>query len=50
MPKTSIRFFNDREVRPIWNEKARKRFFFVPDVVGVQNGQNDYAKNRNGGK
>lgn len=47
MPKISIRFFNDREVRAVWNDGTNGWFFSVLDVVGALNGQDDYAKNRN---
>ncbi len=45
--KTSIRFYNDREVRAIWDEENAKWWFSVLDVVAVLNEQDDYAKNRN---
>ena len=47
MQKVSIRFFNDREVRAIWDEELSKWWFSVLDVVGVLNDQDDYTKNRN---
>ena len=47
MSKISIRFFNDREVRAVWDEENAKWCFSVLDVVGVLNEQNDYEKNRN---
>ena len=47
MAKVSFRFFNDMVVRAVWDEENAKWWFSVPDVVGVLNGQNDYAKNRN---
>ena len=47
MAKISIRFFNDREVRAVWDDATNGWFFSVLDVVGVLNGQDDYAKNRN---
>lgn len=47
MEKVSIRFFNDREVRAVWDEKNSKWWFSVLDVVGVLNGQDNYEKNRN---
>ena len=47
MSKISIRFFNDREVRAVWDEENAKWWFSVLDVVGVLNEQNDYEKNRN---
>lgn len=45
--KRSIRFFNDREVRAVWNDADARRWFSVLDIVGVLNDQDDYAKNRN---
>ena len=43
----SIRFFDDREVRAIWDEENSKWWFSVLDIVGVLNAQDDYSKNRN---
>ena len=45
--KTSIRFFNNREVRAVWDEDCTKWFFSVLDVVGAINGESDYQKTRN---
>jgi len=45
--KISIRFFNDREVRAVWDEANAKWWFSVLDIVGVLNEENDYAKIRN---
>lgn len=45
--KISIRFFDDREVRAVWDEAGDKWWFSVLDIVGVLNAQDDYAKNRN---
>lgn len=45
--KISIRFYNDREVRALWDEESNKWFFSVLDVVGALNNQEDYQKNRN---
>lgn len=45
--KISIRFFDDREVRAVWDEAGAKWWFSVLDIVGVLNAQYDYAKNRN---
>ena len=47
MTKISIRFFNDREVRAIWDEQSSKWWYSVPDIVGVLNAQDDYNKSRN---
>jgi cell filamentation protein len=46
-PKLSIRFFNDREVRAVWDDKHSKWWFNVLDIVGVLNEEPDYAKVRN---
>ncbi|MFO0323359.1 MAG: protein adenylyltransferase Fic [Bacteroidota bacterium] len=45
--KISIRFFNDREVRAVWDEQDAKWWFSVLDVVGILNEENDYNKVRN---
>ena len=45
--KLSIRFYNDREVRAVWDEVAAKWWFSVVDVVAAINGEEDYAKARN---
>ena len=47
MTKVSIRFFNDREVRAIWDEVLSQWFFAAVDIVAVLNEQDDYNKNRN---
>ena len=45
--KISIRFFDDREVRAVWDDAQAKWFFSVVDIVGVLRAETDYAKNRN---
>jgi cell filamentation protein len=45
--KISIRFFNDREVRAVWDDENAKWWFSVLDIVGVLTDQNDYTKTRN---
>ena len=45
--KISIRFFNDREVRAIWDEENAKWWFSVLDVVAAINNEEDYSKSRN---
>jgi cell filamentation protein len=47
MNKVSIRFFDDREVRAIWNEENNKWWFSVLDIVAVLTDQDDYTKTRN---
>ncbi|HBL73560.1 MAG TPA: cell filamentation protein Fic [Bacteroidales bacterium] len=46
-PKLSIRFFDDREVRAVWDEVNAKWMFSVLDIVAVLTDQDDYAKTRN---
>jgi cell filamentation protein len=45
--KISIRFFDDREVRALWDEQNAKWWFSVLDIVAVLTDQNDYSKTRN---
>ena len=45
--KISIRFFDDREVRAIWDEQNARWWFSVIDVVGILNQEDDYTKVRN---
>lgn len=45
--KISIRFFDDREVRAVWNDANSRWLFSVLDIVGVLNNENSYEKNRN---
>lgn len=45
--KISIRFFNDREVRAVWDDKNSKWWFSVIDVIAVLTDQDDYTKARN---
>ena len=42
--KISIRFFDDREVRAVWDEENNKWWFSVVDIVGILNEENDYIK------
>ena len=45
--KISIRFFDDREVRAVWDDENSKWWFSVVDIVAVLTGQDDYEKTRN---
>ena len=47
MNKISIRFFDDREVRAVWDEENAKWWFSVLDIVAVLTNQDDYSKTRN---
>ena len=45
--KISICFFNNREVRAIWDENDSKWYFQVIDIVSILNEQDDYTKANN---
>ncbi len=45
--KKSIRFFNDREVRAVWDEVNSKWWLSVLDIIAAINEQDDYQKTRN---
>lgn len=45
--KISIRFFDDREVRAVWDDQNAKWWFSVLDIVAVLTDQDDYSKTRN---
>ncbi len=42
--KISIRFFNDREVRAVWDDEHAKWRFSIVDVVSILNDEPDYIK------
>lgn len=44
MDKISIRFFDDREVRAVWDEEKNNWWFSVVDVVGILNQEINYTK------
>jgi cell filamentation protein len=45
--KISIRFFDDREVRAVWDDENAKWWFSVIDIVAILNEQDDYTKANN---
>ena len=47
MSKKSIRFFNDKEVRAVWDEENNKWWFSAIDIVRAINNEDDYTKSRN---
>jgi len=47
MNKISIRFFDDREVRAVWDEENSKWLFSALDIVAVLTNQENYTKTRN---
>lgn len=47
MTKISVRFFEDSEVRAIWDDTNSKWWFSVMDIIGVLRDETNYKKNRN---
>jgi cell filamentation protein len=45
--KSSIRFFNEKEVRAVWDEANSKWWFNAIDIVAILNEQDDYTKTGN---
>lgn len=45
--KKSIRFYNDHEVRAVWDGENSKWWFSATDIVGAINDEEDYKKCRN---
>ena len=44
MAKKSIRFYNDREVRAVWDEDHSKWWFSAIDIIRAINDEDDYVK------
>ena len=44
MSKISIRFYNDREVRAVWDEENSKWWFSAIDIIRAINEEADYVK------
>lgn len=44
MSKKSIRFYNDYEVRAVWDEENSKWWFSATDIVRAINDEEDYKK------
>lgn len=45
--KISIRFYNDRKVRAVWNDEKKEWLFSVLDIIAVLRNEDNYKKNRN---
>ena len=45
--KISIRFFDDKEVRAVWDDERSEWWFSALDNIGVLRDEDNYAKNRN---
>lgn len=44
MPKKSIRFYNDHQVRAVWDESRSKWWFSAIDIVRAINNEENYVK------
>ena len=44
MSKISIRFYNDRVVRAVWDDQQNKWWFSATDIVRAINNESDYVK------
>ena len=44
MAKKSIRFYNNREVRAVWDEENSKWWFSATDIISAINNEKDYIK------
>ena len=47
MSKMSIRFYNDKEVRAVWDEATEKWWFSAVDIVAAINSEDNYKKAQN---
>ncbi len=45
--KEKIKIFEGKQVRTVWDEKTGKRWFSIPDIIGILTDQPDYTKARN---
>ena len=46
MSKISIRFFDDKEVRAVWDDEKAKWWFSVLDIISVLRGEDDCKKQK----
>ncbi len=44
--RISIRFFDNREIRAVWDDANSKWWFSVPDIIEVPTDQNNYKKSQ----
>lgn len=47
MGKISIRFYNDKPVRAVWDNNSNCWFFSVLDIISAIRNEDDYSKTRN---
>ena len=47
MNKVSIRFFDDKETKAVWNDEKPKRWLSVLDIIGILRAVDDNEKNWN---
>ena len=43
----TLKLFEGKEIRSVWNEKEEEWYFSVIDVIGILTNQDDYSKIRN---
>lgn len=46
-PKNTIKLFEERQVRTVWDEENEKWWFSILDIITVLTDQSDYGKTRN---
>lgn len=46
-PQNTIRLFEERQVRAIWDEENEKWWFSILDIITILTDQSDYVKTRN---
>ena len=47
MNKVSMRFFDDKETKAVWNDGKPKWCLSAFDIIGILRGVDDYEKNQN---
>ncbi|MDL2207460.1 Bro-N domain-containing protein [Desulfovibrio sp. OttesenSCG-928-M16] len=46
-PQNTIKLFEERQVRAVWDEQAEKWWFSILDIIAILTDQADYEKTRN---
>lgn len=46
-PQNTIKLFEERQVRAVWDEEKEKWWFSILDIIAVLTDQSDYEKTRN---
>ena len=45
--QTSIKLFEEKQVRSVWNEEEEKWYFSIVDIIVILTNQGDFQKGRN---